>query len=196
MTKIRDDKISDWLRPRSLGAGLLDSIPATFQNLSHGSLTHGLGPCYSQLSFKISFHPLYSPRQPDLYLLTLPLVVCSARQWKDGPKSQYQSQRRGPVQGLRDQPDGHWLIIIHNLPSGQHLSTNPCMLAFVHGTGEPLVILSQGPSPLCTVSPGLLPEIQLLTSSEQAAGNHIRQVNFCFRIYTFCDIHVRTLSPN
>ena len=42
------------------------------------------------------------------------------------------------------QPNGHWPIIILNLPSGHHLSTNPCTSASARRMGGPLVLLSQG----------------------------------------------------
>ena len=115
-------------------------------------------------------------RQSDLYLITVYPVVCSAQQWRDSLQSQYQLQLLGPVQGPRDQPNGHWAVMILNLSFGQHPPTNPCSLALARRTGGSLVLLSQGPALLETDSPGLSPENQLLYSTEQASGNHIGQV--------------------
>ena len=188
MAKIWDNivpfKSIDWLRPRSLRDGILDSIPATFQNLFHIWLAHGLGLCYSQLSFKISLHPLYSTWQPDIYLLTAPLVVCGAQQGVDSPQSQYLLLWLGFVCGPRDQPNGHWPIIIHNRPSGQHPSSNSWSV-LRHGAGGLLVLLRQGPCSLYTVSPGLLQENQISQLHMAGSSQLYTASSLIFRLSLF-----------
>ena len=125
--------------------------------------------------FQNSLSSFVFPGQPDPYLLTAPQVVSGAWQWKDSPQNQYISLWLRHVCGPGDQWNGHWPIIIHDFPMGQHPYPIPA---------HQLSQAEQGDS-WCFKPGSKLPSIQFVRGSQlrtrspnsrQAAGNHIGQV--------------------